>query len=84
MTKEERQQSLIKARHAAKWLGIYIVEQIETPRLRGELECLIAEFERLDEKEQTQIRAGRKSGYLGGKTKPAPGKKRGRPRKESK
>ena len=78
MTKEEREHSLIKARHAAKWLGIYIIDQIETPRLRGELECLIAEFERLDAKEQKQINAGRRYGKLGGEH----GKRGGRPRKD--
>ena len=78
MTKEQRQQSLIKARHAVKWLRRVAPAFEETPQ--REVECLIAEFERLDAKEQTQIEAGRRYGKLGAEH----GKRGGRPRKESK
>ncbi len=74
MTHDEREQSLINARAAYFFLKNYIESQIETPRLREEITCLLAEFKRLDEIEQRQIKAGRAGGKLGGW-------KRGRPRK---
>jgi len=74
MTREEHEQSVANA-----WLGYfflknYIESQIETPRLREQIKCLLDEFKRLADKEQNQAEAGRKFGHLGGW-------KKGRPRK---
>lgn len=80
MTPTERQQSLENARRAYFFLKNYIESQIETPRLREEIACLLDEFDRLDKKEQKQIRAGskgKKYGVLGA----SHGAKGGRPRK---
>ena len=77
MTREQRQQSLISARRAVEWLRRVAPAFDETPRL--EVECLVAEFERLDEKEQTQIEAGRRYGRLGAEH----GKRGGRPKKST-
>jgi len=46
MTKSERQQSLINARRACEWLRRVLPMFDDRPQ--RELECLIAEFERLD------------------------------------
>ena len=79
MTTEQRQQSLESARAAAEWLRGYIVDQIDGP-MRKPIDCLLAEFERLDAKEQKQIKAGKRYGKLGAEH----GKKGGRPRKDAK
>jgi hypothetical protein len=46
-----RQQSLEAARSAAHFLSLYIESQIVDDRLRAEIRCLLAEFERIGEKE---------------------------------
>lgn len=89
MTKEERQQSLINARLACKWFR-RVADELPPGQARSEVECLIAEFERLDAGEQARNAAGRTHGHKGGEfghlgkehgnKPPAPGKKRGRPR----
>jgi hypothetical protein len=75
MTKDERQQSLINARSAYYFLRKYIESQIETPSLRQEITCLLDEFKRLDEKEQKQIKEGKRGGKLGGRPRKNGGKK---------
>ena len=78
MEDNEREQSLIKARLGRKWVG-GLTDLIEDEFVAEQVLCLLAEFQRLDAKEQKQIKAGKKFGKLG-----APhGKKGGRPRKET-
>lgn len=79
MTKEEKERSLKNAREAAEWLNQYTSGDHDAIILAGymreSISALIAEFQRLDAKEQKQIRAGRKYGKLGAEH----GKKGGRP-----
>lgn len=76
MTIEEHQQSLTNARLACEWFR-RVADELPPGQARSEVECLIAEFTRLDEKEQRQAEAGRESGHLGA----AHGRKGGRPKK---
>ena len=81
MTTEQRQQSLENARRAAWKLAEYAArEMFPNDQMRIDIECLFAEFKRLDAKEQKQIRAGKRYGKLGAEH----GKKGGRPRKDAK
>lgn len=75
MTKPEREQSLINARRAREWLRNVIVSVYG--ERRADMECLLAEFDRLDAKEQAQIKAGKRYGKLGAEH----GHKGGRPKK---
>jgi len=79
MTSEDRQQSLVAARRACEWLDKHVPVWVldNGSSLRDEINCLIAEFTRLDGKEQAQAEAGRKHGHKGGRPKKA-GKKRGK------
>jgi len=81
MTTTERQQSLAAARRAAWNMCDYARrEMLPDDQMRIDIECLYAEFTRLDAKEQKQIAAGAKGaeyGKLGAKH----GKKGGRPKK---
>jgi len=54
MTPEERQQSLADARRACEWLDKHVPtwELDRGSSLRDEINCLIAEFTRLDAKEE--------------------------------
>jgi hypothetical protein len=84
MTATERQQSLAAARRACEWLIKTLPAFAHTPR--EELECLIAEFKRLDAGEQKRNAAGAAQrrlnaqyGILGGRPKKAATtKKRGK------
>ena len=78
MTAEERKESRENARKAVAYLKSWILPELKE---QGETlykwqACLVAEFERLDAKEQAQITAGRKGKKYG--------KLGGRPRKEKK
>jgi hypothetical protein len=73
MTNEERQQSLINARIAYEWLTRAAPAFDQAPR--EQVECLLAEFRRLDDKEQKQIKEGKRGGKLGGRPK---GSKKGK------
>lgn len=73
MNKQERQEA---ARNGYHFLRNYIESQIVDERLRAEIGCLLDEFKRLDEKERNQAAQGEH-----GSKAPAPGKKRGRPKK---
>ena len=78
MTPAERQQSLENARRACEWLARVAGAFDSEPR--EEVKCLVAEFQRLDTKEQNQRKAGKKGkafGHLGA----IHGAKGGRPRK---
>jgi len=78
MNKDEREQSLINARIAYKWLKEYIV-RLEGPT-HNQIACLLFEFNRLDEQEQARIKGGakgKKYGPLGA----VHGMKGGRPKK---
>ena len=67
MTNDERQQSLIRAREACVRLrDVATLMETEHP-MRIDLECLLAEFKRLDDKEQKQIKEGKRGGKLGGR-----------------
>jgi hypothetical protein len=52
MTNPERQQSRESARNAVHFLRLYIESQIVDERIRGEITCLLDEFERLDADEK--------------------------------
>ena len=82
MTPAERQQSLENARKAIAYLKSWILPELgEQGSVLYEYQaCLVAEFERLDAKEQKQIRAGSK-GRKYGKLGAVHGVKGGRPRK---
>lgn len=59
MTKSEREQSLVNARRACEWLAAYTEGQDDIyAGEKLEVECLIAEFKRLD-KNASRPRAGR-------------------------
>ena len=75
----EREKSLRYARMACEWITEYLALPVNEP-LAEQLTCLLAEFERLDAKEQKQIKAGKRYGKLGAEH----GKKGGRPRKDAK
>ena len=78
MTREEKEQSLINARQAVHFLMFYIVESQDVDgRIKQDIACLLTEFKRLDEKEQAQIKAGKRYGKLGAEH----GRKGGRPKK---
>lgn len=79
MTREQRQQSLIQARSAAQWLREHVAGQLVEP-LKGQVECLVLEFSRLDVGEQKRNEAGRQGGKLGA----AHGAKGGRPKGSTK
>ena len=77
MTKDERQQSLAKARRACEYLRENLFHIQGLPEvLLFSFERLTEEFTRLDAGEQKRNAAGRKFGKLGAKH----GKKGGRPR----
>lgn len=82
MDKDERQQSLINARRACDWLE----GRAEDWRYEDwlQVKCLIAEFQRLDEKELRQAEAGREFGHLGAKHGSKGGWPKGKPRKGKK
>ena len=86
MTKQQREQSLINARRACEWLDFYVARpQITDDRIQisvgplaqANIWALLDEFQRLDAKEQKQIRAGKRYGKLGAEH----GHKGGRPKK---
>ena len=87
MTPAERQQSLINARLAVKWLRAHVMPLLDVEEIRNSVQCLIDEFNRLDIGEQTRNAAGREHGHLGRKhanNPPRPGKRpRGRPKEKS-
>jgi len=66
MTKDERQQSLENARRACKQLVEYATGE-PIAIAREDIAALLFEFQRLDAKEQKQIRAGKRYGKLGGR-----------------
>jgi len=88
MTNPERQQSLASARRACEWLreaymDSLIEDYVNDSALSGDEQArrrqvmsLIAEFKRLDAKEQAQAEAGREHGHKGGRPKKAAKKRR--------
>ncbi len=79
MTTTERQQSLAAARRAAWNMCDYARrEMFPDDQMRIDIECLYAEFTRLDEKERNQAKAGARGavhGVKGGRPKKTGGKK---------
>jgi hypothetical protein len=72
LTSQQRQQSLAAARRACETLSQYVVEARPPNDPIGiDIQCLVAEFTRLDAKEQLQAEAGREYGHLGGRPKKA-------------
>jgi hypothetical protein len=90
MNTTERQQSLADARRMRDWLGYYVSGQykeiILADHMRELMAALVAEFSRLDAKEQKQIAAGAKGkefGILGAQHGSKGGWKKGKPRKST-
>jgi len=77
MTTTERQQSLADARRACEWLWSRVYD-LPMQDMCESVKCLLVEFERLDEKERNQAKAGTKGavhGVKGGRPKKTGGKK---------